>query len=123
MNNRTSYKGFTLLEVMVALAIIATALVTLLGTHLMSLNLAQKNKEQTLEVMLARQKMEELFTVPFESVNSDSGDFAPEHPEYKWEISVENSDNDYLKNVKITVSSPEHALELYTAVAKAVEEQ
>jgi len=59
-----SDKGFTLLEVMVALAIIATALITLLGSHLMSLNLAYKHKQQTLAAMLAYAASEDPERVP-----------------------------------------------------------
>jgi general secretion pathway protein I len=117
MSMRHSNKGFTLLEVMVALAIIATVLVALLGTHLMSMNLAHKNKEQALTAMLARQKMEELFTVPFESLAGASGDFGPDYPEYAWEVFVEEAETDNLKNVKITVSSPENSFALETSIA------
>jgi general secretion pathway protein I len=111
--------GFTLLEVMVALAIISIALVSLLGTHLMSLNLAQKNKEQALMAMLAREKMEEVFSTEFDSINNNSGDFGPQHPEYEWEETVNEDETDNLKNVKLVVSSPAGSLTLETSVAKA----
>ena len=120
-SNRTD-RGFTLLEVMVALAIIATALVTLLGSHLMSLNLAQKHKEQTLAAMLARQKMEENLTVPFDSLVTDSGDFGPAHPEYKWELEVAEADIDNLKKVRILVRLPGSEFALDTLVARSVVE-
>lgn len=113
-------KGFTLLEVMVALAIIATALVTLLGTHLLSLNLAHRHKEQTMATMLARQKMEELLTTPFESLTSDAGDFGSEHPGYKWETEVEDAEKDNLKRVKILIKLPESDFELDTFISRTV---
>ncbi|RJP25173.1 MAG: prepilin-type N-terminal cleavage/methylation domain-containing protein [Candidatus Abyssobacteria bacterium SURF_5] len=118
MNRSQSQSGFTLLEVMVSVAIIAAVLVTLLGTHLMSLNLAHKNQEQTLEATLARQKMEEAFTTPYDSLNNDSGDFGPEYPELNWEIFVEETKVENLKNLKITVSSAERTFELHTAFSK-----
>lgn len=116
---RRADDGFTLLEVMVALAIISLALVTLLGTHLMSLNLAQQNKEQALMAMLAREKMDEIFATDFDSISSASGDFGTEHPEYEWEETVEEADIDNLKNVKLVISSPAGTLILETSVAKA----
>ena len=119
MRAHRSNKGFTLLEVMVALAIIATALVTLLGTHMMSLNLAQKNKEQTISALLARQKMEELFTTPFDSLANDSGDFGADYPHYEWELDVEKGDIENLKKVKIVIRYPDGQFELETSVAKA----
>lgn len=120
MISNRSDRGFTLLEVMVALAIIAIALVTLLGTHLLSLNLAQRHKEQSMATMLARQKMEELLTTPFDSLTSDAGDFGPERPGYKWEFEVEDADIDNLKRVKILIKLPDSDFELETFVSRTV---
>jgi general secretion pathway protein I len=111
-------RGFTLLEVMVALAIISTALVTLLGTHLMSLTLAQKNKEQTLAAMLARRKIGEIRTMPFDSLASDSGDFGPDYPGAGWEMEVGAADIDNLKKVKLLLQLPEGEFEIETLVAR-----
>ncbi len=115
-----SDKGFTLLEVMVALAIIATALITLLGSHLMSLNLAYKHKQQTLAAMLARQRMEENLTIPFDSLSSDFGDFAPARPEIQWETEVEEAEMENLKKVKIIIRLPDGDFELETLVARTL---
>lgn len=117
-----SERGFTLLEVMVALSIIATALVTLLGTHLMSLNLAQKNREQTLAALLTRQKMEEILTSPFDSLASGSGDFESAYPNCEWELDVEDADVKNLKKVTIKIKFPDGEFELETFVARAVVE-
>jgi len=114
--------GFTLLEIMAALAIMATALVALLGTHLKSLDLAYKHKEQTLAAMLARQKLEETLTVPFDELSSDSGDFAPTHPDIGWETEVSDADIDNLKKLKITVKLPARNFEIETLVARTVVE-
>jgi hypothetical protein len=105
---------------MVALAIIATALVTLLGSHLISLNLAQKHKEQTMETLLARQKMEESLIAPFDSLQSDSGDFDPGYPGYEWELEIEDGDVDHLKNLRIIVRSSEGEFRLETMVARSI---
>lgn len=119
MTVHRSENGFTLLEVMVALSIIAAVLVTMLGTHLLSLNLSYKHREQTLLALLARQKMEETFTLPFDDVVSDSGDFGPNHPEYEWELDVENADIDNLKKVRILVTAGDSTFELLTEVAQS----
>ena len=114
--------GFTLLEVMAALAIMATALVALLGTHLKSLDLAYKHKEQTLAAMLARQKLEETLTVPFDDLNSDSGDFGSVYPDVEWETEVSEADIDNLKKLKITIKMPSKNFEIETLVARTVVE-
>jgi len=107
---------------MVALSIIAAAFVTLLGTHAMSLNLAQKHKEQMLVTMMARQKMEELFTIPFDSIGNDSGDFGPAYTEYEWELNSEETETDNLKKVTIAIKSPDGGFELETLVARTIVE-
>ena len=106
------------MEVMVALAIVATAFVTLLGTHLISLNLAHEHKKSTLAAMLARLKMEENKTIPFDDLASEDGDFGPARPEIKWEQEVEEADIDNLKKVKIIVKMPDGVFELETLVAR-----
>ncbi len=103
--------GFTLLEIMVALAIVATALVTLLGSHLTSLNMAQKHKEQSQVAMLGRMKMEEVATIPYEALVGDAGDFAPEHPEVGWEVEVSDAAADDLEEIKIVMKMPDGDVE------------
>jgi general secretion pathway protein I len=114
--------GFTLLEIMAALAIVATALVAILGSHLTSLDLAYKHKEQTLAAMLARQKMGETLTIAFDELNSDSGDFAPSHPEIEWEMEVSEADIENLKEVKVIVKMPGGDFKLESLVARTVVE-
>jgi general secretion pathway protein I len=53
-------RGFTLLEVMVALAVIAIGLTALLGSHSQSVSLATEAKFNTTVALLAQQKMTEL---------------------------------------------------------------
>lgn len=120
MTTHRSDKGFTLLEVMVALAIIATSLVTLLGTHLLSLDLAQKHKDQTMAAMLARGKLEETMSDGFDSLASDSGPFES-HPGYEWETDVEETESENLKKVTITIKyPPDGEFVLETLVARTV---
>jgi type II secretion system protein I len=122
MNADRLDNGFTLLEVMVALSLIATAFVTLLGTHAMSLNLAQKHKEQMVVSMMARQKMEEVLSLPFDSLEDDSGDFGPAYAEYRWELDSEDTDTDNLKRVTIVIMAPDGRFELETLVARTLVE-
>ena len=120
MITRRPKNGFTLLEIMAALAIVATALVALLGAHLKSLDLAYKHKEQTLAAMLARQKIEESLMIPFDELSSDSGDFSPSYPEIEWETEVSKADIDNLKAVKVIIKLPAGDFKLETLVARTV---
>ena len=84
--------GFTLLEVMVAVAIIAIALTALLGSHSQSVSLAGESKFYTTASLLAQRKMAELELAGFDDLVSDGGDFGEEFPGYRWEVKVDQAD-------------------------------
>jgi general secretion pathway protein I len=85
-------QGFTLLEVMVAVAIIAIALTALLGSHSQSISLAGEAKFYTNAALLAQKKMAELELEGFDDLVSESGDFGEEFPGYRWEVKVDDAD-------------------------------
>ena len=104
-------KGFTLLEVMIAVALIAIALTTLLGSQSQSVSFANSAKFETMAALLAQSKMSEITMQEADSLSNDSGDFGDDYPGYAWEatvsdISIEGVDSisDYLKQVDLTVS-------------------
>ncbi len=80
--------GFTLLEVMIATAIISIALVAALGSQSQSVSLANEAKFTTTVVFLAQGKMAEFEAKDAESLISDSGDFGEDFPGYRWESEV-----------------------------------
>lgn len=82
--------GFTLLEVMVAMAIIAIALTAVLGSQSQSVSLASEAKFSTTAPLLAQSKMAQIEVVELKDLNDDSGDFGDDFPGYTWEISVKN---------------------------------
>ena len=104
-------KGFSLLEVMIAVALIAIALTTLLGSQAQSVSYANSAKFETMAALLAQSKMSEITVQDADSLSSDSGDFGDDYPGYAWEatvsdISIEGLDaiSNYLKQVDLTVS-------------------
>ena len=83
--------GFTLLEVMIAVAIIAIALMAVLGSQSQGLSLAGESKFNRTAALLAQWKMAEIESVKNKGdLNSDSGDFGDEFPGYTWQLSVSN---------------------------------
>ncbi len=79
--------GFTLLEVMVAIAVVAIALVPLLRLHLLSLDATMHAQDLTTAVSLAQEKMSELATSP--EPGETKGDFdAPLYERFRWQTSV-----------------------------------
>ncbi len=83
-----SRAGFTLLEVMVAMAILATTLVVLLGLRNRDVLIQSHTQELTIATLLARDLV-------FEAENDKSlelgyleGDFGEHAPDYSWERNV-----------------------------------
>jgi len=81
--------GFTLLEVMIAVAIIAIALMAVLGSQSQGLSLAGESRFNRAAALLAQGKMAEVEAVKDQrDLNSDSGDFGDEFPGYTWQLWV-----------------------------------
>ena len=104
-------RGFTLLEVMIAVALIAVALVTLLGSQSQSVSYANSAKFETMAALLAQSKMSEILIQDADSLSNDSGDFGDEYLGYAWEatvsdVSIEDLDtiSEYLKQIDLTVT-------------------
>ena len=72
--------GFTLLEVMVALAIMATVILTLLSSVNYHLSIIANERDSTAMTLLARNKLAEIEQSP----TKGEGTFAPFHPELSW---------------------------------------
>ena len=123
--------GFTLLEVMFALAVIAATLVVVLGSQSQGLSLATETKFTTTAIFLAQHKMAELEAGIAADLSGDSGDFGEDFPGYHWELEVSDPPSvepegvsDYLRQVDLTVSwgedsSYEYKVRLYRFVGKS----
>ena len=88
---KISNRAFTLLEVMIAVSIIAIAMVTLLGSQSRSLSLATEAHFNVVAPMLASLKLAEMAggVIPAEN---DDGDFGEDFTGYKWKVEVEDAE-------------------------------
>ena len=84
---RTS-AGFTLLEVMIAISIIAVALVTLIGAQSQSVSLATGARFDTMASLLAQRKVAEINLAEFNSLIGSEGDFDDTFSGYTWKTEV-----------------------------------
>ncbi len=84
-----SFNGFTLLEVMIAVAVIAIAFVAVLGAQSRGLSLTDESRFNTTAALLAQSKMAEIQASGVNVTLSRSGDFGEAFPEYAWELSTE----------------------------------
>ena len=122
--------GFTLLEVMIAMAIIAITLVAVFGSQSQSLSLANEAKFSTTAALLAQSKMAEIETLNPGDLVSGSGDFGEDFPDYHWDLYVSDiafagaeGVSDHLKEIDLSLSYGEHGqykyrLKLYRFVPK-----
>src|SRR5260370_26863488 len=100
--------GFTLLEVMVAIAILGTALVSLLSLHHQSMQSVIRAQDMTRASMLAQSVMTHTQLVRFPELGRSTGDFQSSFPgqfqNFRWERVVEASANfPDVREVKILV--------------------
>ena len=103
--------GFTLLEVMVAMAIIAIALTAVLGSQSQGVSLASEAKFNTTAPLLAQSKIAEIEVAEAVDLSGGSGDFGEDFPGYTLEFSVEDivfekpeNVSDLLKQIDLKVS-------------------
>lgn len=80
----TGRRGFTLLEVVIALAIMAGVVLTLLGAVNYHLKVIAEERDSTAMTLLARFRLAEIEQAPAKG----EGDFAPAHPELKWKAEL-----------------------------------
>lgn len=90
---RGSRSGFTLLEVLVAIAVIATAFVSLLGLQGRNIQIIAADLRLARAAMLAQQAMTHaLVSSKFPDPTRDRGDFADD-PDYHWELEIARGPN------------------------------
>ncbi|MEI6306149.1 MAG: prepilin-type N-terminal cleavage/methylation domain-containing protein [Deltaproteobacteria bacterium] len=80
-------RGFTLLEVMVALAIMASVILTVLGVVNFQLGIIANERDNTTFSLLARAQMAELEEQGL-LAQKKSGTLAPAHPELNWDTEL-----------------------------------
>lgn len=93
--------GFTLLEVMIALAIMAGVILTVISSFNHHLSVVGRDREETIAVLLARSKLDD---PGFNFTESGEGTFAPDWPGLTWRTDIQPSDYPWLKLGTLTVS-------------------
>lgn len=86
---REPSEGFTLLEVMVAVAILAIALTSLFGSQSSSVALATETRFNTQAPLLARMQLTKIQEE--EQIIPGEGDFGDDFPGFHWELTVEEA--------------------------------
>ena len=103
--------GFTLLEVMVAMAIMAIVLVSVYRMHSQTLTMNTAARFYTQAPLLAQGKLAQLESASSGMVAGDSGDFGDKFPGYTWTLATDEITSESLgeiaadlKRIDMTVS-------------------
>ena len=80
-------KGFTFLEIMVALAILSIALIASLRAQSQSIRMAAEMAEKVKVVNMARMKMAETEMYGFPDTGEQEGEF-DDYPGFRWKVEV-----------------------------------
>ncbi len=100
-------RGFTLVEVLVSLAIIAIVLITCLRAQNQSIRLYHLSRDMTVATILARQKMLEIELAvklgEFPELGEDEGDFEDTFPGFSWQKSVSTTPFEEARRIDLSV--------------------
>jgi general secretion pathway protein I len=115
--------GFTLLEVMVAMAIMAIVLVSVYRMQAQTLTMNTAARFYTQAPMLAQSKLAQLEANSSGIIVGDSGDFGDKFPGYTWSISTEEVSSEALGEIaadlkridmKVSFNSDEYVYDVRT---------
>ena len=97
--------GFTLLEVMIAMAILAIALVAVYQSQSQSISMAGSSRFLTTASLLAQSRMAEIDAADPREVAAGNGDFGDAFPDYQWQVEIGETEIDLLKKIILTVTN------------------
>jgi len=108
---RSEPQGFTLLEIMVAMAIIAIVLVAVYKMHHQTIDMNNATSFHTRAPLLAQKKIAAIKRRTLNDIADDEGDFGEDFADYHWQVTVEDVESELLgdatrrlKKIDMTVS-------------------
>jgi len=96
--NLQSDFGFTLLEIMVSVSIIAIVLVSIYKMQAQTISMNYEARFYATAPLLAQFKMTEQKTKSLEDLTSDSGNFGDDFPGYSWSMAVDDVESEALSD-------------------------
>lgn len=95
--------GFTLVEVLFAMAILAIALIAVFQSQSQSVSMSTESRFMTTASLLAQSKMVEVEAGSTLVSHSEDGDFGPDYPQYTWHLEVSDTQIPQFKKIEVTV--------------------
>lgn len=104
----SSRKGFTLLEILIALAIVGGLLVTVIYTLNYHLGIVERHETITVATLLAKEKMADLEKNPIQT----KGAFQDPYKNYMYETSVKDSPYAGISEIIVVVKAGDEEVKL-----------
>lgn len=99
-------RGFTLLEVMIAMAILAISLVAVYQSQSQSVSMAANSRFLTTASLLAQSRMAVIDAAAPRETVSGNGGFGDDFPDYLWQLDVTDVEGfEHLKKIALTVTN------------------
>lgn len=107
-------KGFSLLEVLIAVAITGTLLVAIIDLVNHHLSVVQRYQTLSVETMLAREKLKELKAAP----RQEEGNFPEPYARYSYRSEIVNGPLPFLDELALTVKRGREETEFRMMIPK-----
>ena len=118
----TDNRGFTLLEVMIALAIVSIALIALLGLSQRNILTSERMQQMTRATLLAKQKMAEIEHGIQSGLDANKGSFPSPNQQFNWRVRYTPTPLSGVKQIDLSVLwGEEKDNELVTLTSFALE--
>ena len=99
IGSRRISNGFTLLEIIVSISIIAVVLTAIYRMHFQTISADQIARFHVIAPLLAQKRMALIERAGFTDVANESGDFGDKFPGFTWSASINDIESEILGNV------------------------
>jgi prepilin-type N-terminal cleavage/methylation domain-containing protein len=103
MHSRAIWRGFTLVEILATLALVAIILPVAMSGISLALRVADESRRQTEATALAQSKMAQIVAYGEWQTSSLAGDFSPDWPDYRWTAQVSDWQGQTLRQLDVQV--------------------
>jgi len=119
-------RGFTLIEILATLLLVAIILPVAMSGISLALNVADESKRRTEAAALAQSKLAEIVAYSEWTTASLGGDFSPDRPQYRWAAQVTAWQGTQLQQLDVQVlwrsRGQDHHVTLSTLVYAGISE-